>query len=67
LLSIGVTLAAVTVSTAVFEVTPLFAAVMFAVPAATPVATPDALIVATVVFDDAHVAVLVRFCVLPSE
>ena len=32
-------------------------------PAAAPVANPLALIVATFVFDDAHVTLLVRFCV----
>src|SRR5260221_10419417 len=36
-------------------------------PAFTPVATPVALTVAMVVSDDVHVAVLVRFCVVPSE
>src|SRR5258708_24244686 len=36
-------------------------------PAFAPVATPVALIVAMVVSDEVHVAVLVRFCVVPSE
>jgi hypothetical protein len=58
---------AVTVSTPMFEVTPLCAAVMLAVPAAPPVATPAVLMVATAAFDDVHVAVPDRFCVLPSE
>jgi hypothetical protein len=58
---------AATVSTAVFELTPLCAAVMFAVPAATPVATPATLIVAAAVFEELHVTVLDTFCVVPSE
>jgi hypothetical protein len=66
-MAIELSVAVVTVSTTAFEVFPLIAAVMFDVPAPFPVATPAALIVATVVLDDAHVAVLVRFCVLPSE
>src|SRR5258708_9369117 len=36
-------------------------------PAFTPVATPLALTAAMVVSDEVHVAVLVRFCVVPSE
>ena len=40
---------------------------MLAVPGATLVALPALLIVATDVFPEAHVAWLVRFCVLPSE
>ena len=36
-------------------------------PAATPVANPELLIVATVVAEEVHVAVEVRFCVLLSE
>ena len=39
---------------------------MLLVPAATPVAKPLELTVATLVVPDAHVAVLDRFCVLPS-
>ena len=41
-------------------------ALMVELPAATPVAKPPAVIVATPVADEFHVAVLVRFCVLPS-
>jgi hypothetical protein len=36
-------------------------------PTATPVASPALDIVATEVFEDVHVAVLVMFCVLASE
>ena len=61
-------LAAVTVSTAVFEVIdPLFA-VMLLVPAAFPVATPVDAIVATVVLDAGRdVTEPVMFCVGPLE
>ncbi len=41
-------------------------AVMVAVPCATLVAEPRLLIVATALDEDFQVAVLVRFCVLPS-
>jgi hypothetical protein len=40
---------------------------MLLVPAAMPVARPAALIVATFVFDEAHVTWAVRFWVLPFE
>ena len=50
----------------VFEVTPLEAAVMLEVPVPTAVANPDALIVATPGVAEFHVAVVVRFCVVPS-
>jgi hypothetical protein len=63
-----VSVAAVTVSTAVFEVTVFCVAVMLVVPVPTlvarPVFTP---IVATVVSEDDHVADAVRSCVVPSE
>jgi hypothetical protein len=53
------------------EVIPFMLAVMFVLPMATPVANPWApaalLMVAAAVFDEFHVAVLVRFCVEPSE
>jgi hypothetical protein len=59
---------AVTVSTAVFEVTPPCAAVMFVVPTPAPDASPVvAPIVPTVPVAEAHVAVVVRVCVVPSE
>ena len=41
-------------------------AVIVVVPAPAPVASPAALMVATTVFDEDHVAVLVRSFVLPS-
>jgi hypothetical protein len=66
--AIDVSAAAVTVNTAVFEVTPPCAAVMFVVPTPTPVASPVvAPIVPTVPVADAHAAVVVRSCVVPSE
>jgi len=53
------------------EVTPLKAAVMLVLPIATPVANPCVpavlLIVAAAVLDDAHVTVVVIFCVVLSE
>jgi hypothetical protein len=58
---------AVTVSAAVFEVTPPSVAVMLLVPAATPVATPVDAIVATVVLDEVHVTELVMFWLGPLE
>jgi hypothetical protein len=42
-------------------------AVMFADPVATGVARPPVLIVATAVFEDRHVTLLVTSFVLPSE
>jgi hypothetical protein len=42
------------------------AALMDEVPTAAPVARPAAVIVAVAVFDELHVAVLVRFWVVPS-
>jgi hypothetical protein len=41
-------------------------ATIVAVPSVKVVARPAPLTVATVVFDEVHVAELVRFCVLPS-
>jgi hypothetical protein len=65
--AIDTNVGAVTVRLSPGEVTPLKLAVMVTGPPAfTPVARPAALIVAMVLSDDAHVAVLVRFCVLPS-
>jgi hypothetical protein len=53
------------------EVTPLRLAVMFVTPSLTPVANPceptSLLMVAVAVLEEAHVAVLVRSCVEPSE
>src|SRR5258708_9326907 len=64
---IDVSAAAVTVSEAVPAMAPEGAVRVTGPPAFTPVATPVALIVAMVVSDDVHVAVFVRFCVVPSE
>ena len=62
-----VSTAAVTVNEAVPAMVPEVAVRVTGPPAFTPVATPVALMVAVVVSDDVHVAVLVRFCVVPSE
>jgi hypothetical protein len=54
---------------AVSEVDPVIdcrLAAIVAAPSVRVVARPAALTVATVVFDEVHVAELVRFCVLPS-
>src|SRR5258708_26930807 len=59
--------AAVTVSEAVPAMAPEVAVRVTGPPAFTPVATPLALTVAMVLSDEVHVAVLVRFCVVPSE
>jgi hypothetical protein len=58
--------AAVTVSGIVFEFTPLCVAEMLLEPMPAPVAIPLVLIVAADVFEEFHVAELVRFCVVPS-
>jgi hypothetical protein len=58
--------AAVTVRAVVFEVTPFCVAVTLLEPTPAPVARPVLLIVAAAVFDEAHVAEFVRFCVVPS-
>src|SRR5260221_8103722 len=64
---IDVSAAAVTVSEAVPAMAPEVAVRVTGPPAFTPVATPLALAVAIVFSDEVHVAVLVRFCVVPSE
>ena len=51
----------------VLPVTPLAEALTWEVPAAAPLASPPAVTVATALFDDTHVAELVRSWVLPSE
>jgi len=63
---IDCSVATVTVSANRFEVIPLCVAVMLLEPTATPVARPVALTFTADGLDDAHVVVLVRFCVLPS-
>jgi hypothetical protein len=65
-IAIDFSTAAVTVRVNEFEVTPLELAVIADVPVPTAVARPDALIVATVGVAEFHVAVPVRFCVVPS-
>ena len=65
-IAIDCSVAAVTVSATLFEVTPLCVAVMLLAPTACPVASPLLLIVAAAVFDELHTAEFVRFCVLPS-
>ena len=61
---IDVKIGAVTVSVAEPLIVPE-AALIVAEPWATPLANPALLTVATVVFDEVHVAELVRFCVVP--
>lgn len=66
LTAIDCSVAEVTVSTIAFETTPLWVALTVVVPPVSPVAKPVAVIVATAVLEELHVAELVRFCVLPS-
>jgi hypothetical protein len=66
LIAIACSVASVTVSVAELLVTVPDVALIVALPTPAPVASPVALIVATVVADELHVAVFVRFCVLPS-
>ena len=63
--AIELSIAAVTVSV-VEPVTLPLVALIVEVPAFNALARPEALIVAVVVLEDAHVAVVVRFCVVPS-
>jgi len=63
---IDCSVAAVTANAMVFDVTPLWVALMFAEPTLFAVARPLALTVATEVLEEFHVAEFVRFCVLPS-
>ena len=58
--------AAVTLSAMMFEVTPLCAAEILLVPMPMPVARPFVLIVAAAVFEELQVAEAVRFWVLAS-
>jgi hypothetical protein len=64
--AIDTSVAAVTVNVSGGLVTPPNAAVICEMPVATPLARPPAVIVATLVVADTHVAWLVRFCVLLS-
>lgn len=59
--------AAVTVSAIVFDVIPLWVAVMLLEPVPDPVASPLVLIVTAAVLEEPHVAEFVRVCVVPSE
>ena len=63
---IDCSVAAVTVSTRVLEVTPLCAAVMLVEPMPEPVARPLGLMPATDVLEELQVTEVVRFWVLPS-
>ena len=65
--AIDTSAAAVTVNVSAGLVTPPNAAVICELPTPAPVAKPAAVIVATEVVPDTHVAWLVRFCVLVSE
>ena len=58
--------AAVTDRAKVLEVTPLWVAAMLLEPMAAPVARPVALMLTVAGLEEVHVAVFVRFCVLPS-
>ena len=64
--AIEISVGAVTVSESGGLVMAPEAAVMLVEPAATAVASPVVLMVATAVFEEAQVAVLVRLAVLPS-
>jgi hypothetical protein len=65
-IAIDCSVAAVTVRVNEFEVTPPEDAAIEDVPVPTAVARPAALIVATPGVPEAHTAVLVKFCVVPS-
>jgi len=58
--------AAVTASGKLFDVTPLWVAVMVLEPTAAPVARPEALKLTVVGLELAQVAVFVKSCVVPS-
>src|SRR5436305_3712324 len=66
LMLIDCSVAAVTVSTSVFEVTPLWVAVMLVEPMPKPVARPVALMVATDAFEEAKTTGVIRCWVRPS-
>ena len=65
LTAIDCSVAAVTVSAKLLEVTPLCAAVILLEPAPTPEAKPAVTVVAAIL-EELQVAEFVRFCVLPS-
>ena len=64
--AIDTNVAALTESAMVFDGTPLCVALMLLEPMAAPDARPVVLIDAAAVFDEAHTAEPVRFCVVPS-
>ena len=66
LIVIDCRVAAVTVRGKVFDVIPFWAAVILLEPTPTPFARPAALTFPAARLEEAQVAVLVRFCVLPS-
>ena len=67
LILIDCSVAALTVSGKLLEVIPFWVAVTLLEPTAIPVAKPPLVAMLTAaVLDEAHVAVLLRFCVLPS-
>ena len=66
LIVIDCSVAAVTERAKALEVIPFWAAVMLLDPIAAPVAKPPALMLTAAEFEDTHVAVLVKFWVLPS-
>ena len=65
-MEIDCSVAAVTVRVNELEVIPFWVAVMLLEPTAAPVARPVALTLTAAGLEEAHVAVFVRFCVLPS-
>lgn len=65
-MAIDCRVAAVTANAMVFEVIPFWVAAILLEPTPAPVANPPALMVAAAVFEELHVAELVRFCVEPS-
>jgi hypothetical protein len=64
--AIDCSVAAVMVKVMLLDVIPFWDALMVADPTPCPVANPDALTLATLVFDEAHVTELLMFCELPS-
>jgi hypothetical protein len=58
--------ACVTVSVAAGEMIAPWVAVIVVVPMAKPVATPEVFIVAVAVFEEVHVTLFVKFCVVSS-
>ena len=66
LMLIDCSVAVLTVSGKLLEVIPFWVAVTLLEPTAIPVAKPLVAMLTAAVLDEAHVAVLLRFCVLPS-